>query len=244
MSDHPLSSLRHAVVFPAFLLSLAANIVQIWGPFWPTRPDIAFHDTIDASSTLLPFKVTNRSITFPMNLDIKCGIGLLYFMDADKKTGILTDAVFDVGPLFIGQNSTNHYPCTASDYVRIRPDGSVQIGFDKRQSLATKPGAFRAPLTVLKMCMWMSGSDNILGFSIPFATGIFQWPAMPNQRQWIEGQISPDLPNEAWIPVGSRIGAAWGLRNLMLTDKSDYVPGALQCPRPGPASVNFNAVAR
>jgi hypothetical protein len=226
------------------LAAIGQAVVTFWGPFWPTKPEISFHDTIDASSTVLPFKIKNRSISFPMYLDIKCGVDLLYFMDADKKTGLLRDAVFDVGPIPVGQTATNNYPCTASDYVHIRDDGSVLMGFEKGQSLATKPGAFRAPLIVLKMCMWMSGANKIFGFSIPFLTDMFQWPAAPGQKQWIEGPVIPDLPNEAWIPAGSHIGAAWGIRNIMLADKSNYVPGALQCSGPGPASINFRDRSR
>jgi len=59
---------------------------------------------------------------------------------------------------------------------------------------------------------------------------------MPGQNQWIEGPTTPDLPNEAWIPADSKIGGAWGTRWMMSPDKTDYLPGALQCTQALPTA--------
>jgi hypothetical protein len=151
-------------------------------------------------------------------------------MDADRKTGLLRDAMFDPGPIYVAPDSTNNYPCTGSAYVRIRSDGSVIMGFEDGQHLTTRAGVFREPLTVLKMCLWMGGTYKVMmGWTVPFHSDMFQWPATPAQRQWIEGPVTPDLPNEAWIPIHSHIGAVWALRGMMTPDKSGYLPGALQC---------------
>jgi hypothetical protein len=212
------------------LSALGQAIVAFWGPFWPTRPEIQFHDTIDASSFVLPFKMTNRSVWFSMDsMKIVCGVDLLYFIDADGKTGLLRDAQFDPGPISIARNSFTNYPCSASDYVRIRPDGSLMMGFEAGQSMTTPPSTFSPPLTVLKMCLWMSGDYKVFGHPVPFASKIFQWPAAPHQRQWIEGPIAPDLPSEAWIPEGSRIGGVWALRKMMTADGKQYLAAGLQC---------------
>src|SRR5437899_5713805 len=39
------------------LAAIGQAIVTFWGPFWPTQPEIQFHDTIDASSFVMPFKM-------------------------------------------------------------------------------------------------------------------------------------------------------------------------------------------
>jgi hypothetical protein len=212
---------------------LAQGVVTLWGPFWPTKPDVQFHDTVDASSFVLPFKLTNRSVLFSIeNADITCGVDLLYFIDANKRTGILRDAIFKPGPISIGRDGDfTNFPCTAADYIKVRNDGSALLGFENGQNLTSPPAAFRAPLTVLKMCLWISGNYSVFGFATSFKSKMFQWPAAPGQRQWIEGPIIPDLPNEAWIPPDGHTGPVWAPRNIMLPDKSGYLPGALQCTR-------------
>jgi hypothetical protein len=79
------------------------------------------------------------------------------------------------------------------------------------------------------MCIVIGGDYKIFGRKVSFRSMMFQWPALPGQRQWIEGTITPDLPNEKWIPPNSRVGGVWALRQLMTPDKKSYLPGALQC---------------
>jgi hypothetical protein len=113
------------------LLTLGQAVYTFYGPFWPTKPEIQFHDTIDSSSFVLPFKMTNKSILFSVNnAEITCSVDLMYFMDNDGKTGLLRSAIFNPGPISIGRDDFTNYPCTASDYVRIRPDGSLIMGFE------------------------------------------------------------------------------------------------------------------
>jgi hypothetical protein len=187
---------------------------------------------------LLPFVVTNRSVWFDMNINIVCGVDLFYFMDADKQTGIVRDQAFNVGPIIVGVNSTENYPCSASSYIMTQPDGSLMFGFESGHALRTPPAVFRGPITIIKMCLWMSGTYKTFGFSKAFPPKNFQWPAEPNQRQWNEGTTSPDLPNEAWIPAGSHIKSAWSLwSRIMRPDvvgTPQLIPGALQCRRGAP----------
>jgi hypothetical protein len=194
-------------------------IVAFWGPFWPTKPRIEFHDTIDSSSFVLPFKITNESILFPQNnIPVSCGIDLVYFVDAAGKTGIVKNVMFDPPPISIGRASVNNYPCTASQYLRVTDNGFLEIGFERNTRMEDRSVVFHRPLTILKMCVWISGFYNVLGWKRPFGSKIFQWPAQPGQRQWIEGPITPDLPNEAWIPPGT-------------SPPIYYSPNVLQCTR-------------
>ncbi len=213
------------------LLTVAEGMAAFWGPFWPTEPKIEFHDTVNASTVILPFKVTNRSVGFALNnMHILCFVDLFYFMDADRVTGLFRDGGFDPGPISIDRDSVNNYPCTASDFVSLKNDGALVIGVEGGRFLETPPGAFRGPLTVLKMCLQMSGEYPSWISQKRFETKIFQWPAVPGQNQWIEGPVTPDLPNEVWVPENSHIGYVWDVGRQLAT-KSGYLPWALQCTR-------------
>jgi hypothetical protein len=198
----------------ALLATLGSALVAFWGPFWPTEPEIESHDTINASSSVLPFKVTNRSVLFPQNdMPVFCGIDLVYFVDANGNTVLVRGVRLDPPPISIGRASVNNYACSASQYIRINDRGFLEIGFEHNTRIENRQIVYRKPVTILKMCVWISGFYNVLGLNRPFHSKIFQWPATPGQNQWVEGPITPDLPNEAWT-FGER-----------------YVPGALQCGR-------------
>jgi hypothetical protein len=200
----------------ALLATFGSALVAFWGPFWPTEPEIGAHDTINASSFVLPFKITNRSVLFPQNnIPVSCGIDLVYFTDAVHHLGFVKGVMLDPPPISIGRASVNNYPCSASEYIRVNDNGLLEIGFENNVSIERREPILQRPLTILKMCMWISGFYNVLGFERHFSSKIFQWPAAPGQNQWIEGPITPDLPNEAWIP---RSGFP-----------TPYRPGELQC---------------
>ena len=171
----------------------------------------------------------NKSVIPMANVDTVCGVDLLFFMDADGKTGTLRDAQFKTGTLSIARDPPTNYMCDASKFVRIKTDGSVMIGILDGQFMKTQPSAFRPPLTVVKMCLYISGTYRFAGIPLSFTSAVFQWPAAPGQRQWIEGPVVPELSNEEWIPRGSFIGAVWALRAMMTPDKKQFLPGALQC---------------
>ena len=216
------------------MISLAANVYQLsGGPPWPVDPEIHSHDVVGISSfEVLPFTITNKSSLAPMrNVDLSCFVDLFYFSDANKKTGLFRDGQFQLGTVDIPDNGPLNYKCDASDYVRIQADGAVLMGFQGGQGMKTDPGAFKPPLKILKMCLIISGKYKLFGIPFSFRSRMFQWPAIPGANQWIEGPVTPDLPNEAWIPADSHIGAAWALRSVMTEDKKSYLPTALQCDR-------------
>jgi hypothetical protein len=167
-----------------------------------------------------------------MTADFNCGVNLLYFADADGHTAILRDALFHVGTLSLSPTASTNLRCDASQFVKIRSDGSLMIGFPGGQHMETPPGPFRPPLTILKMCLWISGKYKLFLFSPPFTSPMFQWPAEPNQKQWIEGSIAFEADQENWIPQGSKLSGAWGLRQLT-TKSADgqtrLAPNALRC---------------
>jgi hypothetical protein len=66
---------RDRIEGPLLLLSIAANVVQIWGPFWPTSPDFSPVSLSFGSSFDVPFVVTNRSVIYGLNnLKLACDL--------------------------------------------------------------------------------------------------------------------------------------------------------------------------
>lgn len=216
-------------------MGLVASVYQLGGgPPWPTAPEIHPRDTVNASSEILPFEVTNKSAFFPLNAKLVCGVDLLYFKDATGKTGLIRDAQFvqDAG-ISVEARGTKRLPCNPGDFVKIKPDGSVLMGFPEGQFLQTKPRAFQPPMTIIKICVLISGTWDFLGIPRGYASTMFQWPALPDQRQWAAGPITHEYDDDKWVPEGSTVGGAWGLRRLVDgASPFGYAKGALTCDWP------------
>jgi hypothetical protein len=212
-------------------LGLVGSIYGIWGPPWPTDPDIQFQNALRDSSFILPFALKNKSV-FPMNnVAMTCGVDLYFFMDAGGMTGAFRDGQFNDQTISIGRDQPTNYTCDASNFIRLTDDYSVLIGFPEGQFLKSKPSNFRPPLTVIKMCLYLKGAYSLGPKGESFASSIFQWPAAPGLKQWIKGPIANDLPSEAWVPANSRTEAVWALRQMMFPDKKRFLPYALQCTK-------------
>jgi hypothetical protein len=212
------------------IIGLGASIDQLWGPFWPTTPEISLQAASAGSSEALPFEITNQSVLFKIkDANLVCFLDLIYFIDADHKTGILRDASFSEGAIPIDPNIA--YSCD-SKFIRLRSDGSLEIGFPTAQNMATKPGVFREPIRILKMCVQISGSYSTYFGAKQFKSAMFQWPATPSGGQWIKGPIAFDVDQDKWIPKDSTLGAAWGLRGLTEGSGAGDLrlrPDALRC---------------
>jgi hypothetical protein len=183
------------------VLGLLAVIDQLWGRPWPTDPEIHPRDSVDASTFILPFVVRNKSMFSMPDVEFRCGVQLLYFSDADGKTGIISGAAIASDPYTVPTSPPINYRCNASDLIDIKPDGSVTM----RDSLGTMRGVMRAPLKILKMCVWVGGRYKFMGLRWTFRSQTFQWPAAPGKYQWIEGPmlIDPSAPqsSDAWDPA-------------------------------------------
>jgi hypothetical protein len=103
------------------LLAVVGSVYGIWGPPWPTAPEIHPRDTSNGSSLILPFNVQNKSVLFPItDAQMTCGVGWLFVKDArgNKFTSIHT--AFNNGAYTFpagGQPTT--YPRDASELVKI-----------------------------------------------------------------------------------------------------------------------------
>jgi hypothetical protein len=169
------------------------------------------------------------------NVDMVCDIDLLVFADADGKAGIFTAMQFDTGQLTIRRRTPTTDICDPIRLIQVRSDGALFIGYPDMASLSTEPGIFRAPLTVIKLCLYLRAHYAFWGHSLDFTSTLFQWPAAPGpapgQRQWLEGSVVPDIGSEDWMPDGSQLRHVWGLRAVLTPDGQHLVPGALRCRR-------------
>jgi hypothetical protein len=61
------------------LVSLVAALDQIWGPMWPTSPDVEPGSYDEAQPLVLSFTARNRSVLFPINaFHVACIYGAFY----------------------------------------------------------------------------------------------------------------------------------------------------------------------
>jgi hypothetical protein len=215
----------------AAVLALGLTAYSAAGPFWPTPPEIVLQDGDRSSSVPLAFNIVSHNKFFPVDeARLVCHLDLLYFVDTENKTGIERDAEF-VGPT-IRVPST--YDC-GSDFVRVKQDGSVEFGLPNGSSMHTQPGAFKGPVTVVKMCVMIGGSYVSRGFTGSVPTVGYQWPRAPRGTGWIREPITFDVDQDKWIPPGSYLEAAWGLRRLVKEVPSKIKPldpDALRCDAP------------
>jgi hypothetical protein len=197
------------------------------GSIVPEQPEISAQNTSNISVDVLPFIIIDKNLIFKIhNVRLHCFIDLLYFMDADRKTGLLRDSMFSEGATAI--DSGTNYECDTK-FVHLQPDGALEIGFHGGQSLVTRPSAFRPPMTILKMCVEIDGEYESFDGTHSLKPVMFQWPAKPNINQWIKGPIAFDYDPSIWIPEHSSLGGAWATRALMAANGIDLAPNALRC---------------
>jgi hypothetical protein len=226
----------------AALLLLCAGVSEAWGPIVPTPPDIAPQDGSDQSSAPLAFSLTSKNNFFPISgLNLTCHLDLLYFKDANNKTAIIRDGMF-TGE---GASVPGNFNC-GSDFVRIKPDGSVEIGFPGSVRMDTHPGAFAGPPTVLKMCVVISGSYVTWGFQRQVPPVAYQWPKAPGVPGWIKEPITFDIDLTKWVLPGGNLSMAISVSRQLTERLPDgsvrMLPDVLRCGPPAPLVGNHPPV--
>ncbi|MBZ5676852.1 MAG: hypothetical protein LAP61_21630 [Acidobacteriia bacterium] len=219
------------------ILSLAAIFATLFGfaelflgrhP-WLSLPDIEARDSVNGSSRVLPFTVRNTSIFAIRTSALNCYVNLAYVMDANRKTIILRDFSYSKGAVTI-EPEVNYY-CD-SEIISMDKDRRLILGFPDGQHLASPPSDFVPPLTVIKLCVGITGNYTTLGIKRNFRSARFQWPADPENRQWIKGTIAFDDDQSKWVPLSSKLGASYGLRALTAKNAdgtTHLLPDALKC---------------
>ena len=196
----------------------------------PLSPGIYPRDPVDGSPQILPFHIKSRSFLFPVrSITLGCRVNLLFVMDADRKT-ILWRGDFLTPSGTVDFPGAVDYPCDGR-LLTVRADGSLVIGHIDGSHLQTTPGAFRAPLTVLKLCVSVFGSYVDWKWDDqPFSPNMFQWPISPGAHQWARDPVIFD-DDDAWIPPNSTVGAAygWGIYSTEPDGSRHLIRGALMC---------------
>jgi len=181
------------------ILGIVASIAGIWGPIWPTDPEIHPHDVLNGSSFILPFTVQNKSIVFEIpDAEFTCGVDWVFYKDARGSKGVFSAIAFVNGNFSIAARQTINYQCDASQLVKVNQDGSLML-----RNMPFPPQSLYAPLEVIKMCLWIQVDYKIAGL-IPrkFTSDIFQWPAVANVQQWLEGPVHREdqITQDEYIP--------------------------------------------
>jgi hypothetical protein len=175
---------------------------------------------------ILPVTINTKNIFFPVTtVSLNCYVNLLYVMDANGTRILVRDSMFRGGTAVVGPGIS--YSCDA-EILSVGKDGSLIYGFPGGKSMSTKPGLFRGPLSVLKLCVSIAGNyDNRFSPGHNLPTIMYQWPSVPNGHQWAKGGVVFD-DEIKWLPPGSTVVVAYGLR-LLGDGHRRLVPGALTC---------------
>lgn len=168
--------------------SLLAVIDQFLGRPWPTDPEIHPLDFVSGTPLTHLFKVQNRMAFDMTNVEFTCGVQLFAAKDANGKLIGGSDFAFVTGQFSIPRGHWINYACDASSLVIVNPDQSLSF----RREMQTKPGNFKGPLSIAKMCLWIGGKYRFAGMDWTFRSLIFKWPAAQNDPHWVEGFIAQE----------------------------------------------------
>lgn len=172
------------------LLSALESILG--GPPWPADPDIHAQNAANGSPLILPFTVHNRSVFFDMpNVQFMCGIDLVVFGDPTYQRrgpiGMFTDMAFVNGVQTVRAKQTVSFSCDATELIRA---GGTTLAFGPANE-PPNPAASPNIANILKMCVWIKGSYKLRKYlpRYTFTSAVFQYPAAPGVRQWLEEPI-------------------------------------------------------
>jgi hypothetical protein len=186
----------------AIWLGVMAAVDQFWGRPWPTDPEIHPLDFVSGTPLTHLFKVQNRSLFDMDDIEFTCGVDLMALKDADGHMIGGSDMAFVNATYSIPRGQSINYSCDASRLVEAKADGSLSY----RQSMVTKPGIIRPPLSISKMCLWVGGKYHLFGRNWTFRSIIFKWPSSQSDPHWVEGPIAQEVPRERG-PPGDNVDA-------------------------------------
>jgi hypothetical protein len=207
--------------------------VLLGGPPWPVDPEIHPTNTTVDSSLILPFSVTNKSGLVWMNdVQMTCGVDLVYGMEADGEIFIIRDNAFITGRYSIKPMGSIPYRCNASALLQMRENGTLSL-YGSSSELMTQGGEpiiWHSPFNIIKTRIWVGGVYKVFGL-IPwsFKSEIDQWPASPVVRQWIEGPVTPPFPGQnpfAGLPEPFRI---FSVGTPVYDAQHRLLPSATEC---------------
>jgi hypothetical protein len=179
--------------------TIAQTMIAIWGPFWPTAPEISAAPSEDGSSPLLHFSVVNKSGWFGIaDIRLSCAADSLWYLDdAGHKFGLgeafqPPDVVIDK----IDAGGKVDFPCDMSQVMTMQPDGSLNLF-----GLASKPGLVSGIMRLDTLCLRVFATYKTIGRDSSYPSKTFAWVKTPTGHRWIEGPIA-HRPN-AEYPCGT-----------------------------------------
>jgi hypothetical protein len=158
---------------------------------WPADPEIHPLGFPSGTPPRQLFSIRNRTM-FKVDMELTCGVDLIVAKDANGQLVEVADFAFINGTFSIPpfDQPPINYTCDASSLVEVQPDGSPSFS----QSLSAKPSKFRAPLSIVKMCLWIGGKYALLYRNWTFRSMIFKWSSLQNAPHWVEGPIAQEPP--------------------------------------------------
>lgn len=214
-------------------LSLVLALQQVytllgWPTVWPSAPTIEARNTVNASAEILPFKISVGNSLLPITeLHLSCAT-LMYFGIDDVNHTMIFNGPLVHTELGEATAAVQNFACDGTA-ISLRDDGRVMLAGNPDVII---PAAYMAPpLKPIKVCVEVVAMYKILGLKRKTNPTIFQWPALPRQRQWIDSETDTEDEN-GWIPEGSTLVHAFGLRrgSIPVGDGNFIVdPRALKC---------------
>ena len=129
------------------------------------------------------------------DVSFRCGVDQVRAIDPMGHQVFVADVAFLNGKKSLSTSVS--FKCNASDLLQIRADGSLSFHGSSTTLESRERTVYRAPWHIVKMCVWVGGEYRFLGiFPTGFTSHIFQWPAQPGSRQWVERPIIGDRPAE------------------------------------------------
>ncbi|MDA8247590.1 MAG: hypothetical protein M0Z28_00270 [Rhodospirillales bacterium] len=143
-------------------MGLSASIDQIWGPFWPTTPNIYPASNDPGSPFSLPFSISNKSILF-------------------SYTSVVADCLID-------KVEINGQTIISNSQIAFRMD-DIQAGESSNFRCKIQTPAHLVSAVQLRIRLIYTAAYMGLTLRRPFTTDIFSWVRTTDGGRWIAGSI-------------------------------------------------------
>jgi hypothetical protein len=155
----------------ALLVGIVAGIDTLWGPFWPTTPDVTVGPPDQSAPFAVPFTLENRSIAFPIEGQFFCVLHRI--VDTSKQPATLAEVpIIAMGPAALFTQDKEPFKCwfPFREHGQIMPIAEAHIEI----------------MMIGRVWPWQSVRARSLGQ--------FTWDAKANPPRWLPGSRIMGLP--------------------------------------------------
>ena len=177
-------------------IELAGTLTDLWGPLWPTFPEVHHPSSTNGMSQLPPFSITVASVLFPIkNANITCGLSVAVFEppNANFPPLIIQDLAFEAYNVTIPTgNIATPLGCDPRHLINLDQNGQIRLK-DTLKTLRPTPLVDGARL--VKACIWVGVDykNPITGYH-SFNSNVFQWPSSVGGSDWLDNPGKEDAP--------------------------------------------------